>query len=341
MDKIMLTGMDMTEIESFLTSLGQARFRADQLFNWIYKRHARSFSEMTNFSKPLREQLDANAQIGAVVPETIRPSGDKSTHKFLFRLADGQFVESVHMIDKQRKTVCISSQVGCALNCNFCATGQMGFIRNLSAGEIVDQLLYIHHHFQEEATNVVFMGMGEPFSNYEQVMKAAQLIAHDKGIAIGKRRITISTAGIIPIIRRFADDGEKFKLAISLNAPTNAIRDSLMPINKRYPIGELINAAKYYAQKSRHRVTFEYVMIAGVNDTADDAHRLRKLLAGFPCKVNLIPYNGNTPYRRTNEMQINEFIQPFLNENIVISVRRSKGDDIEAACGQLYYQKTR
>ncbi|MBN2011587.1 23S rRNA (adenine(2503)-C(2))-methyltransferase RlmN [candidate division KSB1 bacterium] len=328
----------MPEIGSLLASLDQPRYRADQMFNWVYKRHVRSFDDMTNFSKTLRSQLSETVHIGHVSMETIRSSNDQSTHKLLFRLSDGQFIESVYMIEGKRQTVCLSSQVGCALNCDFCATGQMDFIRNLTAGEIVDQLLFIHNHFQTEATNIVFMGMGEPFSNYEQVLKAAHLISHENGIAIGKRKVTISTSGIIPTIRRFADDGEKFKLAISLNATTNAVRDQLMPINKRYPIGELLNVARYYATKTRHRVTFEYVLMAGVNDSVEDAIRLRKLLAGLPCKVNLIPYNGTGTYQRPTEARIDAFIKPFLNENIVISVRRSKGDDIDAACGQLYYQ---
>jgi 23S rRNA (adenine2503-C2)-methyltransferase len=214
----------------------------------------------------------------------------------------------------------------------------MGFKRNLSAGEIVDQLLAIQRTLHVEATNIVIMGMGEPFLNYDEVIKACDIISHDKGIAIGKRKITISTSGIVPGIKRFADESQRYKLAISLNFADDNIRNQFMPINKKYPLNELINAAKYYAAKSRHRITFEYVMIAGVNDRLDDALKLAKLIKGLKCKINIIPYNSiDEGQHPPSEETINSFIRPFLNLNVVISVRRSKGVDIGAACGQLYY----
>ena len=330
--------MTLPEMEAFMSAHHQPRYRADQLFNWIYKRGARSFHEMSNFSKALRSQLDEIGVIGHLTIETVRTSYDGSTRKFLFRLSDEQFVEGVYMEDSNRRTVCLSSQVGCALQCDFCATGRMGFIRNLSAGEIVDQLLSIHHFLNIEATNIVFMGMGEPFSNYAQVIKACHLLSHDKGIAIGKRKITVSTSGIVPAIRRFADEQEKFKLAISLNAPNDHLRSSLMPINDRYSIGELMNAARYYAKRSRHRVTFEYVLMAGVNNAPEHARQLQALIKDFPCKLNIIPYNGHDKYHAPTDDQLESFIKPFLGENIVVSIRRSKGADIDAACGQLYHR---
>lgn len=338
MKKINMTGMTLDEMESLMDSIGQPQYRAAQLFNWIYKRGIVSFHEMTNFAKSLRQQLDELAEIGYVSIEKQATSTDGQTQKFLFKLKDGLCVESVFMIDGKRRTVCLSSQVGCALGCSFCATGKMGFKRNLSAGEIIDQLLAIQRILQVEATNIVIMGMGEPFLNYDEIIKACEIISHDKGIAIGTRKITISTSGILPGIKRFADEGQRFKLAISLNVAEDEMRSHIMPINKKYPLNELINAAKYYAAKSRHRITFEYVMIAGVNDRLEDALKLSKLIAGLKCKINIIPYNSiDEGLLPPSEETINSFIRPFLNMNVVISVRRSKGADIGAACGQLYY----
>lgn len=341
MKKTNVTGMTLEQMESLIESIGQPKYRAAQLFNWIYKRGIRSFHEMTNFAKPLRQQLDDLAEIGHVSIEKQVISTDGQTTKFLFKLKDGLCVESVFMIDGKRRTVCLSSQVGCALGCSFCATGKMGFKRNLLAGEIVDQLLAIQRTLNVEATNIVIMGMGEPFLNYDEVIKACDIISHDKGIAIGKRKITISTSGIIPEIIRFTDEGQRYKLAISLNASDDEIRSQFMPINKKYPLNELINAARYYATKSRNRVTFEYVMISGVNDRVEDASKLAKLINGLKCKINIIPYNSVDEQQSSpSEETINAFIRPFLNMNVVISVRRSKGVDIGGACGQLYYNNS-
>jgi 23S rRNA (adenine2503-C2)-methyltransferase len=338
MKKTNVIGMTLEEMESLMESIGQPKYRAAQLFNWIYKRVVPSFDEMTNFSKSLRQQLDNMAEIGLMSVEKQVTSTDGETTKFLFKLKDNLCVESVFMVDGKRRTVCLSSQVGCALGCSFCETGKMGFQRNLSAGEIVDQLLAIQRNLKVEATNIVIMGMGEPFLNYDEVIKACDIISHDKGIAIGKRKITISTSGIVPAIKRFADEGQRYKLAISLNAANDEIRTKLMPINKKYPLNELINAAKYYAAKSRNRITFEYVMIDGLNDGIDDALKSLKLINGLKCKINIIPYNSiDEKQKPPSEEKINAFIRPFLNMNVVISVRRSKGGDISAACGQLFY----
>jgi 23S rRNA (adenine2503-C2)-methyltransferase len=338
MKKVNVTGMTLEQMESLIESIGQPKYRAAQLFNWVYKRGILSFDEMTNFAKSLRQQLEDWAEIGHVSVEKQVTSTDGQTTKFLFKLNDGLHVESVFMIDRKRRTVCLSSQVGCALGCSFCATGKMGFQRNLSAGEIVDQLLAIQRALNVEATNIVVMGMGEPFLNYDEVIKACDIISHDKGIAIGKRKITISTSGIVTAIKRFTDEAQRYKLAISLNASDDKIRNQLMPINKKYPLNELINAARYYAAKSRHRITFEYVMIAGINDCVEDALKLSKLIKGLKCKINIIPYNSiDKQQSPPSEETINAFIRPFLNLNVVISIRRSKGIDIGAACGQLYY----
>lgn len=337
MEKQNITGMTLEQMAALMESIGQPNYRAAQLFNWIYKRNVATFDEMSNFSKSLRSQLAELVDLGHVEVADQRMAGDKSTIKFLFRLPDGHHVESVYMEEGKRRTVCLSSQVGCALGCTFCATGNMGFLRNLSAGEIVDQLLAIHRIVGAEATNVVLMGMGEPFLNYDEVITACDLISHDKGIAIGRRKITISTAGIIPQIRRFTDEGQRYKLAISLNAPDDSTRTQLMPINKKYPAHELMNAAKYYATKSRNRITFEYVLMDGVNDSDAHALALKKLIGDLRCKINLIPYNAvEGQFRPPSEDRIHAFIQPFLDMNVVISVRRSKGTEIQAACGQLF-----
>lgn len=338
MKKPNLTGMTLEQMEQLFESIGQPKYRAAQLFNWIYKKRIAKLDDMTNFSKQLRQQLSESATIGLVRLAKQVSASDNQTTKFLFTLEDNLHVESVFMIEAKRKTVCLSTQVGCPLGCGFCATGKMGFQRNLTAGEIVDQLLSIQQILNVDMTNVVIMGMGEPFLNYDEVIKACDLISHDTGIAIGKRKITISTSGIIPGIRRFADEGQRYKLAISLNAADDQIRDDMMPINKKYPLNELINAAKYYAAKSRHRLTFEYVMIRGVNDSTRDSQKLARLIKGLKCKLNIIPYNSiDEKNKIPSEDQIDNFIRPFLNMNVVVSVRRSKGSDIQAACGQLYY----
>ena len=340
MKKHNLTGMTLEEMEIFIKSIGQPRYRANQLFRWIYKKQITDFSEMTNFTKDLRQQLSENINIGIVQLVTLNNSPNKETQKFLFQLEDGNCIESVFMKVGKRKTICLSSQVGCALKCSFCATGKMGHKRNLSTGEIIDQLLFIKKYLNTEITNIVLMGMGEPFLNYDNVITACNIISHDKGITLSKQKIIISTSGIIPAIRRFTDEKHKYKLAISLNAASNETRNKIMPINEKYSLGELINSAKYYYNNSKQQVTFEYVLIEGINDGEEDAYKLKKLLKGFPCKINIIPYNNqfDDKYACQSEKNINEFIKPLLNEKIVISVRRSKGDDIDAACGQLYHK---
>ncbi|MDZ7341256.1 MAG: 23S rRNA (adenine(2503)-C(2))-methyltransferase RlmN [candidate division KSB1 bacterium] len=339
MEQINVTGMTLEQMESLMLSIGQPKYRATQLFTWVYKKGITAFDEMSNFSKSLRQQLSDLADIGYLTLQQQIVSTDGQAIKFLFRLADGLYLESVYMIEGKRRTVCLSTQVGCTLKCRFCATGAMGFRRNLTAGEIVDQLLWIRRTLGVDVTNVVIMGMGEPFLNYEATIAACKLISHDQGIAIGKRKITISTSGIVPAIMQYADEGHGFKLAISLNAADDAKRSEIMPINRKYPLAELMQAARYYSSKSRQRVTFEYVLLAGVNDQPEDARRLSQLIKNLRCKINLIPYNATDGrFSAPTEERINEFMQPFMNLNVVVSVRRSKGTDIQAACGQLYYQ---
>ncbi len=339
MKKINITGMSLEEMEQLMRSIGQPKFRANQLFTWLYKKRIDSIDEITVFSKAFREQIKKTVEMGYLEIADRQTSSDGETNKFLFRLRDGFYVESVFMVDGKRRTICLSSQVGCALGCDFCATGAMGFQRNLSVGEIVDQLLIILKTMGTDATNLVFMGMGEPFLNYDNVIQACRVISHGDGIAIGKRKITISTVGIIPKIKQFTDEGHGFKLAISLNTPNDKKRSQLMPINKKYPFQELLNAAKYYASKSRHLFTFEYLMIDGFNDSIEDARELKKHLRNLRCKINIIPYNAiDERYQPPSEEKINDFIAELLELKIIVSVRRSKGSDIDAACGQLFHQ---
>lgn len=336
MTKINLTGMSLDELEDFVQSIQEKPFRSKQLFAWLYRKDATSFDEMSDLSKRLRLRLNEIACIGTLAEvKTIR-STLSATQKFLFQLSDGERVESVYIPEGNRQTICLSSQVGCALGCTFCTTGKMKFRRNLETWEIISQLQAIQRKLKVNITNVVIMGMGEPFLNYENVIRACHLMNHPDGPAIGHRRIVISTSGIVPAIRRYADEKQPFKLAISLNAPTDYQRDQIMPINKKYPLRELINAAKYYSKKSRLRITFEYVLIADFNDRDQDALQLRQLLKNIPYKINIIPYNESSEkWERPSEERINRFVNALSDMNAVVSVRWSKGADIQAACGQL------
>ena len=337
MEKINLKGMTVSEIRNFTDKLGIESYRARQIFQWIYNKNVISFNEMTNLSKLLREKLAARSEISTLEILRVNRSSKSGTIKFLFGLPDGEAIESVYMPEGGRRTVCVSSQVGCALNCRFCQTGKMGLKRNLEVWEIVDQVLAIERELNVDITNVVLMGMGEPFHNYENVLRAAELFSHPEGLAIAQRKVTISTSGLVPAIRRFTRENRRFKLAISLNATTDSVRNYLMPINKKYPISELLSAVREYSNASRNRVTFEYVLISGQNDSVEDAHRLRKLLGGIRCKINLIPYNPAIPqFKAPDENVIDAFIQELLDLHAPVTVRRSNGDDIDAACGQLY-----
>jgi 23S rRNA (adenine2503-C2)-methyltransferase len=244
----------------------------------------------------------------------------------------------VYMVEGNRITVCLSTMIGCPIGCPYCATGIMGFKRNLTAGEIVDQFLWIQREQSQKITNVVLMGMGEPFLNYEAVVKAAAILNSELGAEIAARRITISTVGIVPQIYRYADEGQRYKLAISLNAVNDRQRNELVPINQKYPLSELMKAVNHYTQKSRRRVTFEYVLIKGVNDGARHARELITLLSKIPCKLNIIPYNANEflPYKAPGEKELDRFLSKIYQAPFAVTVRRSKGQDIAAACGQLY-----
>lgn len=329
--------MTRDELAAFCVALGEKAFRGKQLFQWLYGRSAQQFDEMTNLSLALRARLNEVAAVGELVPVQRQVSRKQDAEKLLFRLPDGFQIESVMMHEAARHTLCVSSQVGCPIDCKFCATGKMGLLRNLSAGEIVNQLLTAQRVCQTKVTNVVLMGMGEPMNNYDEMIKACYLMTDEEGPNLGRRHIVISTSGLIPRIQQFTAEGHAFRLAISLNATTDEVRDRLMPLNRKYPIADLMEAARAYTAQSKQRVTFEYVLLDGINDTLQDASRLKRLVAEIPCKVNLIPYNAvDDDFRRPSEERIQAFYQRMQNAAVPVTLRWSKGDDIDAACGQLW-----
>lgn len=309
---------------------------------WIYRHDVERVGQMTNLSKELRERLESMAHIERLLIEAEELSAD-GTRKLLLRLHDGPTVEAVMIPDGSRRTACISSQAGCGIGCPFCATGLGGLVRNLSAGEIVDQILAIQRVTGERVSNVVFMGMGEPFANYRQVIKAARLLSDPNGLGIGARHITISTSGVVPAIRRFASEERQFVLAVSLHAATDDVRDYLVPLNRKYPIAELMDACRHYIQETGRRVTFEYVMIHEVNDGREQATQLVRLLKGMLCHVNLIPLNPvpESGLERSSRERVQQFAKTLRAAGIEVTVRRERGTDIQAACGQLRRSRQR
>ena len=340
-ERVNLFGLTVKELGEFFLSIGEKPFRAKQIYQWLYQRRADSFGEMTDFSKSLRERLSKNAKIET--PQLIKKqesdeAEEFSTNKFLFKLADGQKIESVYIPDGERRTVCISSQVGCAVDCKFCATGWMGFRRNLTVGEIVGQLTYVQKHVDAEITNVVFMGMGEPFLNYDNVIAAAEIISAPTGCNISKRHVTISTSGIVPRIYDFAESGHSYHIAISLNATTDKVRQQIMPITRKYSLKDLLEAARHLNSTRRSPVTLEYVLLAEINDSDEDAKRLKKISDDLgKCKVNVIPYNPieGPDLQRPSEARIERFMKLVSAIHNPLTLRRSRGRDILAACGQL------
>jgi len=331
-----INGRSLEELCDFCEEMGQPAYRGEQLFRWIYQKYARSFDEITTLSKDLRKQLASQHDLerGWVLKKTEQ-SGEHTT-KYLIQLADGKKVESVYIPEQDRVTICLSSQVGCALDCDFCATGKMGFHRHLDAGEIFEQFRLVQGLSERDITNIVFMGMGEPFNNYEEVLRAADIFNHPMGPHISRKRITISTAGVIPKIARYIRERRPYKLAISLNAIRDDIRDKLMPLNRRWPLKSLLEAANQYATETGNRVTFEYVLIEGYSDSPEDAERLKRLLKPIRCKLNVIPFNeiGNI-YRRPADQKIEAFLKALHPAPFPVTVRWSRGQDINAACGQL------
>ena len=331
--------MDREQLAQWIADQGLPKFRNEQIRRWLYARRARSFDEMTDISKPTRQLLDAHFTITPPMIKQVETSVDGS-RKFLFVLKDGNTIESVLMPERNHYTLCISTQVGCAMGCRFCLTGNSGLTRNLSKAEILDQVLGVMDELPENSprlTNIVLMGMGEPLANYENVRQAIDIMTDSRiGLQLSNRRITLSTAGIIPRLKDLARD-TKIRLAVSLNASNNRTRDMLMPINKKYPLEELIAACVEYSLAPRDKITFEYILIKDVNDRIEDARRLAKLLRPVKAKINLIPFNAHpeSEFKRPDQSVIEAFQAELLQKHYTAIIRWSKGADISAACGQL------
>ena len=337
MQKVDLQNFTREELEGFVRSLGERSFRGRQIMRWIYQQGVEDFEEMTDIGKAFRRRLKEVAHISSLKPLAIETSPD-GTSKFLFPLGDGNSVESVLIPHEGRLTLCISTQVGCRMGCRFCLTGLQGFARNLTAGEIVNQILAVRKATgRKRITNVVLMGMGEPLDNYEQVVKAIRVMEDEFGLGLSGRRITLSTVGLLPELERIFSEGIRFRLAISLNAADQGTRSRLMPISRRYPLEELLELCRRLPLPPRERITFEYVLIAGVNDSVKDAERLSQVLKGIRCKVNLIPYNEvpELPFRRPDPERVLAFQRVLLEAGYTVPLRESRGQEISAACGQL------
>ena len=334
-EKINLKGLWIEDYEKLLADLGEKRYKANQLALWIYNKRIPDFDQMTDLSKNLREKLNSIAYIDSIKLIKSQASKLDFSKKFLFELRDGAKIETVLMWERDRITICVSTQVGCPLGCTFCATGRMGFKRNLTPGEIVDQIIALKDY---KPTHVVLMGMGEPLLNYENTIKALKIMNSELGLCFAATKITLSTVGIPEMIKKLTDEALKIKLAISLNAPTDEKRNQLLPINKKYPLSTLLEAVRYYTKKKKLRITFEYVLIKDFNDSQKDALELSKLVRGIPCKINLIPYNSvpDLPFEKPSEEKIIAFRDYLFPRCPAVTLRRSKGEDIQAACGQLY-----
>lgn len=354
-----LLGLTLPELQQWLVERGEATFRAKQIYQWIFQRLVTDFSAMTNLSLALREKLVREASIGPMIVRSEQHSKDDRTRKILLELEDGKLIESVLMLypplgeNSARATVCVSTQAGCAYGCTFCATGQMGFDRHLSAGEIVAQALYFARELRaapwtaqglpgsapiDHVTNIVLMGMGEPLHNYENTLRALRILNSADGFNLGARHMTVSTVGLVPAIRKLSQEQLQVNLAISLHAPTDELRSKTMPVNRKYPVEELIAACQDYIAATRRQVTFEYVLLAGVNDTPDYAHKLGELLAPLKqfAHVNCIPVNATSAdYHPPTGEAIRAFRDILHQHGVSNTVRAERGDDIAAACGQL------
>ncbi len=342
-EKINLLDYTSEDLKAFFLERGEKPFRATQVIKWIHQHGVDNFDDMTNVSKSLREELSGFAEIRA--PEiAIDDRSNDGTHKWLLRLDDGNCIETVFIPEEGRGTLCISSQVGCALDCTFCSTARQGFNRNLTVGEIIGQLWLAKNILQPNPeddrviTNVVMMGMGEPLLNFEKVVKAMELMLDDNAYGLSKRRVTLSTSGVVPALDRLKDRID-VSLAISLHAPNDALRDQLVPVNRKYPIKQLLDSCNNFMQgkANREKITIEYVMLDGVNDSDENARELAVLLRDVPCKVNLIPFNPfpETRYKRSSNNRIHRFRDILENAGLIVMTRKTRGEDIDAACGQL------
>jgi 23S rRNA (adenine2503-C2)-methyltransferase len=351
-----ITGLSFDELKQVLAKWGQPHFHAQQIFSWIYKKGIIEFDKMSDLSKDLRKHLKENFSICDLELEQLQKSLD-GTQKFLFRLKDENFIEAVSIPTKKRLTGCISSQVGCKFACSFCASGLLGFKRNLNCSDIINEVLYLKNNSSGRLvtpletieqgkrtgvsltglTHIVFMGTGEPLDNYDNVLKAVRIINSDYGLNIGARRITISTCGVIPAIKRFSTEALQIELSVSLHSADDKIRCRLMPVNKIYPLKELILACRQYIEKTKRQLTFEYVMLKGINSHLQDAIKLSKILRELKCKVNLIPFNPvkEGQFHPPDKEEALLFKEQLLKSGINVTLRKPRGQDIEAACGQL------
>lgn len=336
MEKKHLPDMDIKELQELLEGMGQQKFRAKQIFSWIGK-GAGEIDDMSDLSKALREELKLFASMSSLNIKRKLVSSIDGTVKYLFEMSDGNVIESVLMEYKHGFTVCISSQVGCKMGCSFCASTRAGFMRNLTAGEMLEQVLAIQRDSGKHVGNVVIMGIGEPFDNYDNVMKFMRLIHDPEGMNMGYRHITVSTCGLIPEIIRFTAENLPINLSISLHAPNDLLRRDIMPVGRKYSIDKIIEVCKIYTEATKRRITFEYAMLAGVNDSAGNAAELAKLLKGMLCHVNLIPANPveGAGFNQSSRRRVEEFRDILERQGIETTIRRELGADINAACGQL------
>ncbi len=343
--KVNLLGLSRAQMEAFFNELGEKRFRSEQVMKWIHHHGVRDFDQMTNLGRSLRERL---AQVASITPPEIADQQDSTdgTRKWAIRVAGGALVEAVLIPEGDRATLCVSSQVGCSLDCKFCSTGKQGFQRDLTSAEIIGQVWLAINSYNgwqsgkgRVVTNVVMMGMGEPLLNFDNVVAAMDLMTDDLAYGLSKRKVTLSTSGVVPALDQLAEFSD-VSLAVSLHAPNDAIRDQIVPINRRYPIADLLASARRYidAQPDKKRVvTIEYTLLAGVNDQPEHARELRELLKDYPCKINLIPFNDfpNSGFKRPSGNAVSRFWQVLVDAGFIVTVRTTRGDDIDAACGQL------
>ena len=328
-------GLTIEELEKVFIDLGSKKFHADQMFSWLYEKDIDSYDEVTNIKKELLAEINKVYSIEKL--NIVRVERDVDVSKYLFELADGEHIEAVLMRHDYGNSVCVSSEVGCNMGCRFCESGRRKKVRNLETYEMVLQILQISRDLGERISHVVVMGIGEPFDNYDNVINFLKIINHPKGLAIGARHITVSTCGLVPKIEEFSKLDLQFNLAVSLHGPTNEVRDQIMPINKAYPIEKLMSALKKYYNRTNRRITFEYVMLDGINDTVECANKLSELVKDLNCYVNLIPYNEthNIKFKRSSTIQIMRFYDILKKNKISVTIRREFGGNISAACGQL------
>jgi 23S rRNA (adenine2503-C2)-methyltransferase len=336
--RLNLAELELPEIESVFEQRGYERFHARQLYRWIYKRGVTDPEKMTDLSKNLRARIPNDFEV--ITPKVVSDlKSTDGTRKFVLELHDERRIEAVFIPDTPAMTFCISTQVGCAMSCGFCLTGKMGLVRNLTAGEIAAEVrvLAAATNLLDHPFNIVLMGMGEPLHNYNNTMKALRMLHNEHGLAVSPRRVTLSTVGIVPGLQRLAHEPLMPNLAISLHATTDEQRTELVPLNRKYSLADILEACRRFPLKKRSRITFEYVLLAGVNDTPEDARRLAKLLSGIKAKVNLIPLNPapGIPYERPSDDRVDRFAQILADRHLTVSVRKSRGQDIRAACGQL------